>query len=142
MEAVDVERVLAANRSFYEAFEQRDLDAMSDVWEHSDRVLCTHPGWTALRGWGAVAGSWFAIFTGPSPLQFILTNMRTDVAGDVAWVTLDENLIGEGIGGTVSAVNVFARGDDGRWRMLIHHASPVAASARPDHDSDNDSDPG
>ena len=65
--------VLDANRAFYEAFEQRDLDAMSDVWEHSDRVVCTHPGWTVLRGWGAVAGSWFAIFTGPTPLQFILT---------------------------------------------------------------------
>ena len=121
--------MLAANRSFYDAFERRDLDAMSEVWEHSDRVVCTHPGWTALRGWGAVAGSWFALFTGPNPIQFILTDVRVDIAGDVGWVTLDENVIGEHIGGTVSALNLFTRGDDGRWRMVAHHGSPVASSS-------------
>ena len=55
-----------ANRGFYDAFEARDLDAMSDVWEHDDTVVCTHPGWRTLHGWGAVAGSWFALFGGPS----------------------------------------------------------------------------
>ncbi|MDQ4098748.1 MAG: DUF4440 domain-containing protein, partial [Actinomycetota bacterium] len=24
---------------------------MSRVWEHSERVVCTHPGWATLRGW-------------------------------------------------------------------------------------------
>ena len=80
--SAEADAVLAANRAFYEAFEQRDLDAMSEVWEHSDRVVCTHPGWTALRGWGAVAGSWFALFAGPTPLQFILTDVRAEVDGD------------------------------------------------------------
>ena len=37
--------VLAANRAFYAAFEARDIDALSDVWEHSDRSTCVHPGW-------------------------------------------------------------------------------------------------
>jgi len=126
--STDLDAVLEANRAFYDAFEQRDLDAMSDVWEHSERIVCTHPGWAALRGWGSVAGSWFALFTGPSPIQFILTDVHADVAGEVAWVTLDENVIGERIGGTVSAVNVFARGDDERWRLVVHHGSPVASS--------------
>ncbi|MGE3327232.1 MAG: nuclear transport factor 2 family protein, partial [Acidimicrobiia bacterium] len=50
------EAVLAANRAFYEAFERRDFDAMSDAWEHSDAVVCTHPGWRPLHGWAQVAG--------------------------------------------------------------------------------------
>ena len=33
----DDDEVRAVNRAFYEAFEARDLDAMSQVWEHSDR---------------------------------------------------------------------------------------------------------
>ena len=53
--------VRQANRRFYDAFEARDLDAMSDVWAHDDRVSCTHPGWRTLHGWGAVSGSWFAL---------------------------------------------------------------------------------
>ena len=92
-DSADEAAVRAANRAFYDAFEARDLDAMSDVWEHDDRVSCTHPGWRTLHGWGAVSGSWFALFGGPSPLQFILTDEVVAVAGDAAWVTVDENLI-------------------------------------------------
>jgi ketosteroid isomerase-like protein len=122
--------VLAANRSFYEAFEARDLDAMSEVWEHSDRVVCTHPGWTRLRGWSEVAASWFALFQGSGQLQFILTNEQADVQGDTAWVTLDENLLGDQVGGTVAALNLFVR-DGESWRMIAHHGSTVAASHTP-----------
>lgn len=49
------------------------------------------------------------------------------VAGDTAWVTVDENLIAGAIGGTVSAFNLFVR-TDGSWRMVAHHGSGVAAS--------------
>lgn len=124
-EAVDVDAVIAANRAFYEAFEARDIDAMSDLWEHGDDVVCTHPGWRTLHGWGAVAGSWFALFGGGSPIQFILTDERVHGVGDVAWVTVEENLIGEGLGGTVAALNLFRR-SGGQWRMVAHHGSPIA----------------
>jgi ketosteroid isomerase-like protein len=136
----DADAVQAAHRAFYDAFEARDLDAMSSLWEHSDRVVCTHPGWRTLRGWGAVSGSWFALFGGPEPLQFILTDEVVAVEGDTAWVTVDENLISSGIpgpggspgiGATVAALNLFRRhpGPDGdRWLLVAHHGSPVAAS--------------
>ena len=130
----DTEAVLAANRAFYEAFEARDLDAMSVVWEHTDRATCTHPGWTTLRGWGQVAASWYALFQAAQRLQFILTDERVDVAGDVAWVSLNENILGVEAGATVAAVNVFVRDDDGgphrgEWRMVVHHASVVTDSS-------------
>lgn len=125
----DVEAVTAANAAFYEAFESRDLDRMSEVWEHSDRVTCVHPGWHVLRGWGAVAGSWFALFGGPQRLQFILTNQVVEVEGDTGWVTVDENLLdGDEIGGTVTAINVYVRGQGG-WLLVSHHGSPVAQRA-------------
>ena len=117
--------VRRANRRFYDAFEARDIDAMSDVWEHGDRVSCTHPGWRTLHGWGAVSGSWFALFRGPQPLQFILTDEHVSVQGDAAWVTVDENLISADGSGTVAAVNVFVRHAD-RWRLVAHHGSAVA----------------
>lgn len=128
--ADDVTGVLVANAAFYEAFEARDLDAMSDVWEHSERVSCTHPGWATLRGWGAVSGSFLVLFRSPGALQFILTNVAAVVAGDLAWVTVDENLLGDQGGGTIAALNLFARADgDGAWRMVVHQGSPVAAQA-------------
>ena len=112
------------NQAFYDAFEARDLDAMSDIWEHSDRVSCTHPGWSVLRGWGAVAASWLAMFQGPQQIQFILTDEHVEVDGDLGWVTVDENIIGDQTGSTVSALNVFVRGEGG-WRLVAHHGSAV-----------------
>jgi ketosteroid isomerase-like protein len=117
--------VASANRAFYDAFEARDLDAMSDVWEHSDRVSCSHPGWGVLRGWGQVAASWMALFQGPQRLQFILTDERVEVEGPVAWVTVDENLLGDDAGSTVTSLNLFVqRGDE--WKLIAHHGSAVA----------------
>ena len=126
--------VLAANAAFYRAFEASDLDAMSDLWEHSDRVACVHPGWASLHGWGEVSASWAALFGGGQRLQFILTDERVVVVGDVAWVSVDENLLAgdlsgaAGSTGTVAAVNLFVR-SGGVWRMVAHHGAPVAGRA-------------
>jgi ketosteroid isomerase-like protein len=99
---------------------------MSAVWEHSDRVVCTHPGWATLRGWGAVAGSFFALFQSLQSLQFVLTEERVNVEGDAAWVVVDENLLGDQGGSTVAALNVFVRDRPrGRWLMTAHHGSAL-----------------
>jgi ketosteroid isomerase-like protein len=116
--------VLDANRAFYDAHEARDLDAMVAVWEHSDRVVCVHPGWPILRTWSAVHESWRHILGGPGRNQFILTNEAVAIDGDLAWVTLDENLVDRGGTGTVAATNLYAR-TAGRWLLVVHHGSPV-----------------
>jgi len=123
--------VRAANSAFYAALETRDLDAMAEVWEHSDRIVVTHPGWPMLRGWARVAGSWDAIFRNTGYIQFVLTDELVTVAGDTAWVTLDENILqsassDELSGSKATSVNVFVR-DENEWKMVVHHASPVSA---------------
>lgn len=135
-----VDEVRAANAAFYSAFEAGDLDAMADVWEHSDRVAVTHPGWPTLRGWARVAGSWDAIFRNTPYIQFVLTDEEVVVNGDVAWVTLDENILqatgstedtGELSGARVAAVNVFVHTNPG-WQMVLHQGSPVSPGAPED----------
>lgn len=122
-----VATIEAANLAFYEAFEAKDLDAMSDLWEHSDRATCTHPGWATLRGWGRISASFFALFQGQPP-QFVLTQQRVEVMGELAWVSVDENLLGAHGGATVAATNLFfRRPDDGAWKLVCHHGSIVTA---------------
>ena len=100
---------------------------MSALWERSERALCTHPGWSTLRGWGPISSSFYALFRNPASLQFLLTEERVAVVGDVAWVSVDENLLGDQGGATVAALNVFARDPGGGpWRMVAHHGSPVS----------------
>jgi ketosteroid isomerase-like protein len=100
---------------------------MSAVWERSERALCTHPGWATLQGWGPVASSFFALFQSAQSLQFILTQERVQVQDGVAWVAVDENLLGDQGGSTVAAVNLFVRDGAGRWRLVCHHGSVVSA---------------
>lgn len=117
--------MIAANHAYYDAFEASDFDAMSDVWEHSDNVVCTHPGWVTLRGWSEVAGSFYALFNNSQRVQFVLTEEHVAIRGDVAWVVVDENILGEQAGATVSALNVFVRTGE-RWQLVAHQASLVS----------------
>ena len=120
-----VAALVAANHAFYAAHEARDLASMQGVWEHSDRAVCIHPGWPILRTWPLIEESWRRIFAGAGRNQFIVTNEQVHVAGDVAWVSLDENLVDGGMTGTIAATNMFVRtGTD--WKMILHHGSPVA----------------
>ncbi len=131
----DAAAVRAASDAFYSAFEGCDVDAMAEVWEHSDRVAVTHPGWPTLHGWARVVASWDAIFANTPYIQFVLTNEVINVHGDVAWVTVDENILqaagghsgGDELAGAhVTACNLFVR-IGGRWRMVAHHGAPVGA---------------
>ena len=132
-----VDAVLAANAAFYAALELCDLDAMSDVWEQSERAVVTHPGWPMLRGWASVKESWAAIFRNTNFIQFVLTDEHCAVGGDTAWVTVEENILqatgatGESAadsehlsGSRAVSTNIFVS-DGTRWRLVVHHASPL-----------------
>jgi ketosteroid isomerase-like protein len=120
----NVESLLAANQAFYDAHEQRDLDAMTALWSAGDDIVCVHPGWRILRGEREVLSSWAAIFGGGGHNQFILTNVEGFVRGEVGVVTCDENLMDGSAGATIAATNVFEL-VDGAWSLLTHHGSPV-----------------
>ncbi|GAA2265057.1 nuclear transport factor 2 family protein [Actinomadura sp. NPDC048955] len=128
----DVDEVHA---EFYAAFEAGDFDRMSAVWAdgpYAEGVSCVHPGWTMLRGREAVLRSWALIMANTSYIQFVLTDVETDVYGDHAVVTCKENILtadedteaGFLAGGSIVATNVFVR-TGGEWRLLLHHGSPV-----------------
>jgi len=119
-----IAEVLAQNQEFYDAHEARDLERMAAVWEVSDRVVCIHPGWPIMRTYAHVVESWRRILSGPGRLQFILSNTAVSIDGDIAWVTVEENLLGGPTPVVVAATNMFAR-IDGTWRLVVHHGSPV-----------------
>lgn len=125
--------LLAANTAFYEALERGDLDALERLWANGDGAVCVHPGLAPIRGRRAVLRSWAAVLAGTPYLQFVLTDVTSEVQGEVGVVTCTENLLSatEGMpetvfaGGHAVATNVF-RYEAGSWRLWVHHASPVA----------------
>lgn len=124
--------LLAANTAFYEALERGDLDGLEDVWVHGEDAVCVHPGLTPIRGHKAVLRSWAAILAGTPYLQFVLTDVASQVHGEMGVVSCTENLLSatDGMpetvfaGGRAVATNIF-RVEDGEWRIWVHHASPV-----------------
>jgi ketosteroid isomerase-like protein len=129
--------VLAANAAFYAALESCDSAAMAEVWEQSERAVVTHPGWPMLRGWASVKESWDAIFRNTNFIRFVLDDEHCSVRGDTAWVTVEENIlqatgaVGESAadsehlsGSRAVTTNIFVS-DGTRWRLVVHHASPV-----------------
>jgi ketosteroid isomerase-like protein len=130
----DVEAVTEANAELYAAFEVGDVDRMEAIWDDSDDVRCVHPGWPMLHGRSRVLRSWSVIMANTSYIQFFLTGVDASVDGDLAIVTCEENILTSvadpdgslSESATVVATNIFRRRDD-RWRLLVHHGSPVIA---------------
>ena len=128
----DTKLVAQANENFYRAFESLDVKQMEKVWAKESPIQCGHPGWRILRGWNVVMESWRRIFENTPMIRFLLTDVAIEIRGDMAWVTLYENLNssveGQNISATVLTTNIFEKGPDG-WRMIHHHGSSVAQQA-------------
>lgn len=136
----EIEELEKLNEAFYDAIESGDLDKMSEIWigETADRVpMCVHPGWAMLAGRAEVLRSWALIMANVSYIQFVLTDVRTTVIGDVAVLTCAENILTaagtDDLGlaaGRVIATNTFLRTEEG-WRLWLHHGSPVLQDEEP-----------
>ncbi|HLK87882.1 MAG TPA: nuclear transport factor 2 family protein [Candidatus Binataceae bacterium] len=120
--------ILEANRAFYRAFESLDIEKMSAVWLRDPRIVCIHPGWRRLVGWGPIMTSWERIFESVFEVKIELGDAQIVTSGDLAVVIVEENLVQRGYDGParsqVLATNVFERAQD-RWWLVSHHGSPV-----------------
>ena len=114
-------QVLAANKAFYAAFNQKSLEAMQQIWADSPQVSCLHPGWNLLRGRADVLDSWRAILGNPTQSRIVVGGASVTLLGEAALVVCRE-LVG---GSPLAASNLFLI-EEGAWRLLHHHSGPVS----------------
>ncbi len=115
------ETVLAANDAFYRAFNDRDIEAMDALWALEAPVWCVHPGWNMLTGRDEVMQSWRAILSNPAQERIVAGGASVLVRGELAIVTCRELVSGN----PLAATNAFVR-ENGDWKLVQHHSSPVA----------------
>ena len=126
------DEVRAVNDAFYEAFSQRDMVKMEQVWSHEPYVRTIGPsGRGILSGWDAVKENWSGVFETFNPITIAMENADIRVGPQVAWVVGQEIFEGvmEGdkkISTTVFATNVFEN-VNGQWLMVHHHGTRAAA---------------
>ncbi len=124
----DTDAVLFANEAFYQAFADRDVQAMEDLWSLDAPVSCIHPGWGAIFGREEVMQSWIAIITSDGALPVLCHGAMASIYGDTAAVVCFEEL-GENV---LIATNIFVR-EGHIWKIVHHQAGPTAA-APPEED--------
>jgi ketosteroid isomerase-like protein len=117
--------VIRENAAFYRAFTEGSFEAMANLWAVFAPVTCVHPGAPAILGRDSVLESWRMILREPPPQEMRCDGAVASVFGEVAVVTCYE---GNGDSPAhLAATNVFVL-EGGRWRLVHHHAGPLARS--------------
>ena len=112
--------VLAANRAFYRAFNERDAEAMDLLWAPTGPVVCLHPGQAALHDRADIRASWRAIMRHPEAPRVRCAQEWVLGRPGLAIVVCREILPNV----QLMATNTFVRLGDG-WRVVGHHSGPV-----------------
>lgn len=119
---------MAANEEFYKAFNGRDLDAMKRVWSSQGNVTCVHPGWSPLNDFDSIMESWKGIFKNSGNMNIEASDVTVTASEDLAWVSCVEQLYTIATHGVLASkvfsTNLFQL-NEGIWKMVVHHASPM-----------------
>ena len=117
----EIETLLFANETFYDAFSERDTQQMRSLWRNSNDVVCIHPGWGALRGYKDVLDSWALILGASEKTKITPINPIVTIAGAVGSVVCLENIENQ----YLIATNLFLFESES-WLMIHHHAGPTS----------------
>lgn len=119
------EAVLAVNRAFYRAFNERDYEAMEQVWAPSGAMVCLHPGQNPLHERSEILASWRGILKHPNAPKVRCSDEWLIGRTGLATVICREILADV----QLMATNTFVRTAEG-WRMVGHHSGPVPSVER------------
>ena len=124
----DKESVLEANKGFYRAFSDRNLNEMSRLWWQGETCLCIHPGGQVILGWESIRASWEGIFQNTDSLEIETEVVKVDVDQAIAYVLVHEVVLqssrGRKLKAQSMATNIFQKMAQ-KWYIVHHHGSPI-----------------
>ncbi|MCW4342001.1 MAG: nuclear transport factor 2 family protein [Candidatus Thiodiazotropha endolucinida] len=115
-----------AEDAYYDAIEEKDLQAFMQVWEESEEVLCLLPMITAQRGKDAIRKLWEPLMQSDVDLDIQTKHLAWIETPELA-IHLIEELVkspGQDEPQPVYATNIFRKTGEG-WRLLMHQNSPT-----------------
>ena len=115
-----------AEDAYYDAIEEQNLDAMMQVWEDSEEILCLLPMQPAQRGTSSIRRAWEPLFSGEIKLDIEVKHLAWIESDQLAIHLIEEHvrIAGQADKQTVYACNIYRQGDSG-WRILMHQNSPT-----------------
>ncbi len=127
------EEILEVNKIYYKAFENFDLESMSQIWVNADDVVCIHPGWDVLLGWDKVKQSWQKIFSEQTLLKFTIRNPKILILDSIGIITCTEEIFissTSAITQTFFATTNMYRKTQSGVKMFYHHSSAILVNER------------
>jgi ketosteroid isomerase-like protein len=117
---------LRALSDFYDAFNLRDLEKMSQNWAQTEEIAMDNPLGGIKRGWDEIKAVYERIFSGPARVYVEFYDYTIHEAGETFYAVGRER--GElRVGNTVVPLAIrttrIFRMIDGRWRQVHHHGS-------------------
>lgn len=127
------EALIEINKSYYKAFENFDIEMMSQIWSNTDDVVCIHPGWDILVGWEKVKEGWNKIFMEETLLKFTIRNPNVIIRYKIGIISCIEEIFissRETISQTfIATTNLYQETESG-LKLFYHHSSPVLTNER------------
>lgn len=117
---------LAALNSFYDAFNSRSLEKMSNNWAQTDDIIMNNPLGGIKRGWPEIREVYYKIFSGQASIHVEFFDYTIDQTAEMFFAVGRErgNLRkgDEELNLAIRTTRIF-RVFDGRWRQVHHHGS-------------------
>lgn len=114
-----------AEDAFYRAFQNRDAEAMMQVWAEEEGIVCIHPTGSRLEGPAVIGRRWKNIFEHAPEMEFTISDASRTRVGGIAVHVVHEHIRihnSDRHQPPVVATNIYRLTDKG-WRMILHHAS-------------------
>jgi ketosteroid isomerase-like protein len=122
----DLPPTIRALSEFYEAFNRRDLEKLSQNWAHTDEVAMDNPVGGIMRGWEAIRAVYERIFNGPARVNVEFHDYTLHEAGEIFYAVGRERgefRAGETVVNLAIRTSRIYRLIDGQWRQVHHHGS-------------------
>lgn len=125
--------LLEAHKAFYNCFAERDAKQMAELWaseEHDDSTgglnwpKCAHPYLKPMQGYDTIVKSWRDILEDKNVQDIVaMSDVQCKVlpGGQSGLITCTQQIGGN----EFTVTNVFTKGYDGKWRIVLHHAGQL-----------------
>lgn len=115
-----------AEDAYYDAIDEKDLNALMAVWDESATILCLLPMMPIQQGREAVEMAWRALFNSDIALEIQIKHLSWIETDEIAIHLIEEwvNTGAESGLQPVYATNIYRHGDQG-WHLIMHQNSPT-----------------
>ena len=119
-----------AEDAYYDAIDERNLEAMMTVWESSEEVLCLLPMMPAQKGRASIRQTWEPLLNERVALDIQVKHLSWIESAGLAIHLIEERVktAGEAEPQPVYATNIYRKSENG-WYLLMHQNSPTPPPA-------------